>query len=247
MSGVVMMKHETGNTARLKTTGAVLLIGAAALLAGCAAKRDSVIVGSIPDDYRTNHPTVISEKDQKIDLPVAISAKSMTRGQAGTLAGFMSGYDRRSGGTVTVLVPTGSVNERGASNIASQITRQLQKHGVPPENIAVVSYRAPSADTAPPIRVSYPAIRASTNQCGRWPEDILDTTDNKHYANFGCSYQNNLAAQVANPNDFLGPRQQTPIDAENRMGVIDKYRGSESSYEAGKVSKEFRGNREVQY
>ena len=32
------------------------------LLAGCA-KRDSITVGAVPDDYRTNHPIVIAEKD----------------------------------------------------------------------------------------------------------------------------------------------------------------------------------------
>ncbi len=247
MPGVVMMKNTTRNTQRARLAGTALAICTAMLMAGCAAKRDSVIVGSIPDDYRTTHPIIISEKAQQIDLPIAASARKMSRDQMSTLAGFMSGYDRRSGGTVSVLVPSGSVNELGASNVASQITHLLQNQGVPPENISVVSYQAPSPDTAPPIRVSYPVVKASTNQCGRWPADILDTTDNKHYANFGCSYQNNLAAQVANPNDFLGPRKQGEIDAENRMGVIDKYRGAESIYKPGKVSEDFRAAREIAY
>ncbi|WP_367716476.1 CpaD family pilus assembly protein [Nitratireductor sp. GISD-1A_MAKvit] len=241
------MRKNIRKTQRPSLAGAALIVCATALVAGCTAKRDSVIVGSIPDDYRTNHPIVISEKSKQIDLPVAMSARRMTRDQAKTLAGFMSGYDKRSGGTVSVLVPSGSANELGASNVASHITSLLQKQGVPPESISIVSFQAPSADTSPPIRVSYPSIQASTGPCGRWPEDILDTTDNKHYANFGCSFQNNLAAQVANPNDFLGPRKQGEIDAENRMGVIDKYRGEESNYKAGKVSSDFRNASEVEY
>ena len=52
-----------------------------------------------------------------------------------------------------------------------------------------------------------------------------ETSENKHYANFGCSYQNNVAAQIANPADLLGPRKQTPIDAANRSAVIDDYQG----------------------
>ncbi|TIW33178.1 MAG: pilus assembly protein CpaD, partial [Mesorhizobium sp.] len=47
----------------------VLAVAAAALLAGCA-KRDSITVGAVPDDYRTTHPIVIAEKNEKIDLPV---------------------------------------------------------------------------------------------------------------------------------------------------------------------------------
>ena len=50
-------------------------------------------------------------------------------------------------------------------------------------------------------------MRAQTDKCGRWPEDLLHDAENKHYADFGCSYQNNLAAQIANPADLLGPRK----------------------------------------
>jgi pilus assembly protein CpaD len=52
----------------------------------------------------------------------------------------------------------------------------------------------------------------------------LNNAENKHYADFGCSYQNNLAAQIANPADLIGPRKQTSIDAERRGQVIDDYR-----------------------
>ncbi|GAI42846.1 unnamed protein product, partial [marine sediment metagenome] len=38
--------------------------------------------------------------------------------------------------------------------------------------------------------------------------------------------QNNLAAQIANPADLLGPRASTTIDAERRGKVIDAYRNA---------------------
>ena len=53
---------------------------------------------------------------------------------------------------------------------------------------------------------------------------LATTSENKHYADFGCSYQNNLAAQIANPADLLGPRKLSEVDAENRSAVIDTYR-----------------------
>ncbi len=102
------------------------------------------------------------------------------------------------------------------------------------------AYQAGGADISAPIRVSFTAVKAHTDRCGRWPDDLTDTSENKHYADFGCSYQNNLAAQVANPADLIGPRKQTPIDAENRSGVIDLYRRRG-------VSGEFLGNSEVNY
>ena len=70
-------------------------------------------------------------------------------------------------------------------------------------------------------------MRAQTGKCGRWPADVLETSENKHYANFGCSYQNNIAAQIANPGDLLGPRKETEIDAANRSVVIGDYQAGD--------------------
>ena len=83
-------------------------------------------------------------------------------------------------------------------------------------------------------------MKAQTDKCGRWPADLVETSENKHYADFGCSYQNNLAAQMANPADLLGPRKSTDIDAENRGAVIDVYR------QRG-ISGEFLSNSEVDF
>jgi pilus assembly protein CpaD len=75
-------------------------------------------------------------------------------------------------------------------------------------------------------------MKASVDRCGRWPEDILDTTENRHYADFGCSYQNNLAAQIDNPADLLGPRRQTEIDAENRAVAIEDYKAKDIDFDS---------------
>jgi pilus assembly protein CpaD len=212
---------------------------AVALLAGCA-NRDSITVGSIPDDYRTNHPIVISEKDEKIDLPVAASERGATKAQRQTLLGFLDGYDRSAAPVLTIMVPTGSANEVAAQAAARDFKRIAVAGGVHANRIAVAAYQASASDVSAPVRVAYSSMRAHTDKCGRWPDDMLKTTENKHYADFGCSYQNNLAAQVSNPADLLGPRKQTEIDAENRDAVIDVYR------QRG-ISDEFLGNSEVDY
>ena len=208
---------------------AALAIG---LLAGCA-KRDSVTVGAIPDDYRTNHPIVIAEKLQVLDLPVASGSRGMTRKHRVALDGFLDTYDRSASPVVTITVPVGSGNELAAGDTASDIRHFIRSRGISESRIAMVSYQAPSVDVSAPVRVSYTAMRAQTNKCGRWPNDLLDNVENKHYADFGCSYQNNLAAQIDNPADLLGPRKQTPIDAENRINAIDVYqnRGVRGEFE----------------
>lgn len=224
----------------MRRTAVVLLASVAVgLLAGCA-KRDSITVGSVPDDYRTNHPIVIAEKDEVIDLPVGAGDRGMTQTQRVALDGFLDGYDRSVLPVIMIAVPTGAANDLAAAEAASAFRHFIASRGIPQSRIAMTTYQSPSVEASAPIRVSYTAVRAQTDKCGRWPEDILETSENKHYANFGCSYQNNLAAQIANPADLLGPRKQTEIDAENRDRVIDVYRNRG-------ISDEFLGNSEVDY
>lgn len=220
---------------------ALIAAAALALLTGCTnAPSHSIIVGSVPDDYRTNHPIVVGERETVLDLPVGASAYGMTKFQKTRIDGFMADFDARSAGYVQVLVPTGSVNEAAAQRASGDITAYLRRLGVSRNQIAVQPYVSPVPEASPPIRISYAVMRAYTDKCGRWPKDMLDDTDNKHYANFGCSAQNNLAAQVANPTDLLGPRKPGPIDAENRDVAI-------GDYKAHNVSGDFTGQSEVDY
>jgi pilus assembly protein CpaD len=202
---------------------ALLAAASVSLLAGCA-HRDSITVGSVPDDYRTNHPIVIAEQEQVIDLPVAAGERGMTHSQRVALDGFLDGYDRSATPVVTITAPVGSANELAAADAAGDFRRFLRSRGVRESRIMMTSYQAPSVDISAPVRVAFTAMRAQTNKCGRWPDDMLDTAENKHYADFGCSYQNNLAAQIADPADLLGPRKLSEVDAEKRGVVIDEYR-----------------------
>lgn len=204
-----------------------LAILALSLLAGCSQyKRDSITVGAVPDDYRTNHPIVISERAEVLDIPVGISQNGMTSGQRVSLEGFLANYDRGAAPSITIMVPSGSANEVVAGYVAGELAHVIVKNGIPDYKIATASYLA-EPNAVAPIRVTYTAMKATAGKCGRWPADILQDGENRHYANFGCSYQNNLAAQIANPADLLGPRRPTPIDAEQRGVVIEDYRSRE--------------------
>jgi pilus assembly protein CpaD len=216
-----------------------LAIALAASLAGCA-NRDSITVGSIPDDYRTTHPIVIAEKNQKIDLPVGAGDRGMTGAQRDALLGFLDGYDKSAAPALTIAVPAGSANEVAARAAGRDFARLAMAAGVKRNRIVMTSYQSAVPEASAPVRVAFVAVRAQTDKCGRWPDDLTETSENKHYADFGCSYQNNLAAQVANPNDLIGPRKQSEIDAENRGAVIDVYRSRG-------ISDEFLGNSEVTY
>ncbi len=227
--------HSTGVTGRTRRSRLIVPVGtvlALSLLSGCALMpKHHITVGSVPDDYRTNHPIVLSEQEEIFDVPVARSHRKLTTAQRGPIEGFMSGYTKNGSGPVRIVMPMGSANEAAASRIGGQIGRLLRKRGIPPSKISFSNYQVTSADAAAPVRITYTALSASTGQCGRWPDDLHKTSENKHYANFGCSYQNNLAAQIANPSDLLGPREPTGIDAANRGVVIDTYQNAEPVFD----------------
>jgi pilus assembly protein CpaD len=207
-----------------RSASGVYLAAILVAVGGCA-RVENVEVGAIPDDYRTNHPIVVSEQEYAINVAAARDDRTLTLGSRDAVRGFADTYRESASGTVNIMTPIGSPNVAAASRVAGQIRTELINQGIPEDRIAMVSYQAASTGDAAPIRLSYYGIRASTGPCGRWPKDlVLNTADNKHYENFGCATQNNLAAQIADPSDLLAPRGMTPIDAERRDVVLRNYR-----------------------
>lgn len=205
----------------------LLLSGlAGAILSGCGAiGGNHVIVGSIPDDYRTRHPIIISEKEHTFDIPVATGDRHLTMAMRESVRGAADRYLSMSTGAVRIMVPHGSLNAGAAAVLSGEIADELKSEGIPANRIIMTSYPSFTPQDAAPIRIAFTATTAFTGECGRWPEDMMANPDeNRNYENFGCASQSNLAAQIANPTDLLGPRGASPIDAERRETVIGDYR-----------------------
>jgi pilus assembly protein CpaD len=137
----------------------------------------------------------------------------------------------RASGPVYILSPEGSANAGAARALRSQVRAELASRGIASSKIVNTTYAATGLLDAAPIRLSFTGTTAVTTQCGQWPKDITADFANQNYYNFGCASQNNLAAQVANPEDFVAPRGMTPIDAERRNEAIQEYRTTTSTIE----------------
>jgi len=194
------------------------------LLASCGT-RDNQATGAIPDDYRTRHPIVLAEAERAIDIPVASGDRRLTQGTRDVIRGFASEYRHSASGVVQIMLPRGSANSHAAQIVRKEIRGILAAGGVPANRMIETAYEAGATGDAAPIRLSYVAIAAQTGPCGEWPEDLtLNTLENRNYHNFGCATQSNLAAQIANPTDLLGPREMSPVDAAQRAEVIGAWR-----------------------
>ena len=67
-------------------------------------------MGSVPEDYRTNHPIVIAERDEVLDLAVGAGERGATVPQLASLEGFLANYDRSAAPVLNIMAPSGAAN-----------------------------------------------------------------------------------------------------------------------------------------
>lgn len=215
-----------------KCAGIAVMLAASALLASCGTRHpDMQTTSSIPDDYRTRHPITVAEVEHNLDVPVGAGEHGLTPATRDLIKGFAQDYAALSKSTIRVAIPANAANSVAADNARGQVRRVLMDAGIPSARIVLTSYNSQASDASAPIRLGFIAVTAITDECGQWPSDLTGKTviENKNYENFGCATQQNLAAQMANPTDLVGPRGMTPIDAANRATVIQTYRDGTST------------------
>lgn len=205
---------------------AAVLLAMAAAVGGCASyDRNHMIVGSVPDDYRTRHPIMVSQAEVSEDIVVTPTARELSYRDRAVVLSFASRFKQSGSGQMAILVPSGSRNEHAARRMAQEALGVLSERGVPASRVSVQFYAAAAHGDSATLRLVYTGLKAEVpSQCGDWNEDIMDTAENRNYRNFGCASQKNLAAMVANPADLLGPRGESEIDATRRTTVINDWR-----------------------
>ncbi len=205
---------------------AIVAGGLAAALGGCAASDVNPLetTGSIPDDYRVNHPIAVEEKVETMDIPVGLYTGHLSDGMRANINGFAQRFLSSGSSVIAVVAPSGSPDQQVAAAAAVEIENTLRQSGVPANAVDYRVYHAASDERNAPVRVAFSRVGADTAPCGPWPDQATVTSDNRNYFNFGCASQQNLAAAVENPLDLLYPRGMTPADAARRADVLSKYR-----------------------
>lgn len=211
---------------KLSAIAAALVVATA--LTSCA-RPDRQTTNSIPDDYRTRHPITLAEVEHNLDVPIAAGDRHLRDGTDDLIRGFAQDYTALSAGTMQIIVPSTSANAGAAHALKGKVRKVLIDAGVKSGRIVITSYEPKHANASAPIRLSFVAVTAITGECGQWPSDLFGPSiiDNTNWENFGCASQQNLAAQIANPADLVGPRGMTPIDAQRRAEVIRVYRDTD--------------------
>ncbi len=215
-----------------KAAGRATTAALAAMLAGCYTAPPPVEV--VPTDLRQRHPITLQEGQETVEVFVGTSHGGLTPPQRADVLAFARRWQREATGGVVIDVPSGTPNERAASESLHEIESILAAAGVPSQAIAVRPYRPASPSRLATIRLNYPRITAAAGPCGLWPHDLGPSDlavypQNKEYWNFGCASQRNLAAMVDNPADLVQPRGEVPAYEGRRTLVLDKYRKGENT------------------
>ena len=207
---------------RWAATGLVIMAIAGAT-AGCSNRH--VVTGSVPTDgYRTNHPIVISEVPETMDIPVGRHSGNLSPAMRSAIVEFADSAQTHGNGSIRILAPSGSANESAALFVTERVEKTLINAGVPRHRISRHAYSVENTRAVAPVRLAYARIKAVVHKCGLWPEQMTARNRNDGYSEFGCSTQSNLAAMVSNPADLLYPRGSDPSDPMRRNDVYEKYR-----------------------
>lgn len=210
-----------------KRAGTALAVASALVLAlaGCAQTVDPYeVTGAVPEDYRTNHPILIEEQIAVIDIPVSANSARLTEQARANVAFFAQSFTQSGANVIAVVAPSGSPNQVAAAATAVEIEDELRRSGVPASAIDYRVYPASAAERIAPVRLAYNRIAAHTAPCRPWSDQATVTNQNRHYGDFGCASQQNMAAMVTNPLDLLYPRGLTPADAARRTNILQMYR-----------------------
>jgi len=204
-------------------------------LGACQHTEPDFYTGSVTADYRDRHPIRLVDGQRSLQILVGSGRAGLTATQRAQVASLGSDWRHEGTGYVVIETPAGAVNSAAAKATVREIKSLLHFAGVPPQATLLRQYQQPYREDLGAIRVTYTKIQAVAGPCGQWPDNLgpglvgnerypLLESENVPYWNFGCATQKNLAAAVANPEDLVQPRPETPAYASRRQTVVDKYR-----------------------
>jgi pilus assembly protein CpaD len=173
------------------------------------------------EDYRMRYPITVAPEMRTLRIPYGGVGAGIDLNMQAQLRRFVGEYRNAGVGAISVSTP------EGWENVALEFAGHVAQLGVPRDRIVLGTN--PTRQPGSEIEIGFVSYKAETKACGDWSEDLAVTRRNAPSPNLGCATQNNIAAMVADPRDFIGPQPMDPGDTQRRMTVLEKYRAGEST------------------
>lgn len=171
-------------------------------------------------------------EDEPHEIALAVHGWGLSQNQAAALSDFAAGWQANGGAPIRIHVPAAG-EPAVARRFGEMVRGQLADEGVPEAAMQTIE-----SGEAGVLRVGYVRRVAVAPECGVQWSDLRRSAANEVQPNFGCAVTANIAVQLADPSDLLGPRPAEPADASRRAVVLDKYR-------KGQVTSAAKDNRAV--
>ena len=169
------------------------------------------------------HPIEVYKKGTRVKLHIRSTATKLSYRQRAKVQRFLRSYKRYGEGKIEIAAPTGAANELATFKALKQIRSLVKAYSITSSSIDFIPYNAKSK-RQPAIYMMYGKYVAKGPDCDEWPNNVSKNPSNRHYYNYGCSQQRNLAAMIANPRDLIKPRGSlSPRSSERRDVTWDKY------------------------
>lgn len=195
-------------------------------LAGCRDAYDGVrVVGwESPQTVQERHPILVEQGTEEMAVYVPRGDGDMTAMEKRRIAGFIGLYRNEGQGRLMVSAPRGG-GSGNAGDVVAYIRSLGIRMGMREEAIEVSTHA--SDGSKPTVKLSFLRYVAKGPECGEWPDNLAKNPKNETYWNYGCAYQHNMAAMIANPKDLVEPRTMTVRTGERRDDAWRKYGGGE--------------------
>ena len=190
-------------------------------LTGCGSGGAEIDDNYQPALHWERFPINVAKGTMKLE--VSTRRAMISNGQEDAIRRFAQQASAAGVGEMIVQRPESGV---AADAVAGRVTQILVSEGIAPQAVVNLSYKAPRGS---PVVVTFQRKMAVTTECGDWSENLAKTGQNTPAPNFGCAQQHNIAAVVANPEDFNTPRTMTSPDPMRRYQVFVDYRAPKST------------------
>jgi pilus assembly protein CpaD len=185
------------------------------LVAGsCSVANDGA---TISEDGARNHPITVEPSYRDLKVQYSGGSEGMSADDAIKFDAFLTDYRTHGNGSLGISVANGAAAHAAITFFAERAAAT----GISRDKILVSTHDMSNGDMR--VDVSYIAYKATADSCSDWSEDLDFTMENQTAKNFGCAVQHNIAAQVADPRDLLGPREAGTVDTARRATTLDLY------------------------
>ncbi len=192
-----------------------LFIAMSSSLAACSNGELALDDTYVPTTHYEKYPIEVVRGPVKLEI--SSRDGTLQPKQINAITGFSRSAVSSRSSKITILRPSGG----GASGkVAKQTYQLLVQSGITPSMIVQKTYPGPSRG---PVQLTFVRSVAVTKECGDWSADLTNTSRNEPHPNLGCSIQNNIAALVVNPDDFLVPEPTAPALAGSRDAAARMY------------------------